>query len=203
MRENEQRFKNVNGRIFLVISCDVCGVDFLRRKSTKADNKACKSCINALLNPIPDTGDRIKRNRCVDCGVKISKKSKRCRACSSAFRIVKRAKCVHCGKEISRKAKSMCISCHNKNQDKGKSIARTKFNASKTWAKVRKECFERDGYTCQICMAVGGELNAHHIDEWAKNKERRLDITNLQTLCVKCHRKVHRERNKKANSPLL
>jgi 5-methylcytosine-specific restriction endonuclease McrA len=53
--------------------------------------------------------------------------------------------------EIDRKSIARCRGCHNKKQDKGLSRERAKFNASKGWAKVRTECFERDDYTCQIC----------------------------------------------------
>lgn len=60
----------------------------------------------------------------------------------------------------------------------------------KAW---RKAVFERDNFTCQICGKVGGRLNAHHIERYRNNIERRTDITNGVTLCEKCHRLLHKE----------
>lgn len=51
----------------------------------------------------------------------------------------------------------------------------------------RKSVFERDGYTCQCCKEVGGNLRGHHILNWSSNKELRYDINNGITLCNKCH----------------
>lgn len=58
-----------------------------------------------------------------------------------------------------------------------------------TW---RNNVFQRDEYTCQSCGQVGGELNAHHIKEYKKHKELRLDLNNGTTLCKECHKKLHR-----------
>lgn len=58
----------------------------------------------------------------------------------------------------------------------------------------RKLVFERDNYTCKICGKHGGALNAHHILEWAKYPEERLNVDNGITLCQKCHRIVHKKR---------
>jgi 5-methylcytosine-specific restriction endonuclease McrA len=44
---------------------------------------------------------------------------------------------------------------------------------------------------CQICFNGGVFLNAHHIFPYAKYPEHRLNINNLITLCVGCHRFVH------------
>lgn len=60
----------------------------------------------------------------------------------------------------------------------------------KSW---RASVFERDEHTCQICNLVGGNLNAHHIKEWAKYPNARFDVDNGLTLCKPCHIEVHRE----------
>ena len=58
----------------------------------------------------------------------------------------------------------------------------------------RDAVFARDNYTCQSCGQRGGRLNAHHISAWAKDKDRRLDISNGITLCSCCHRAIHSRR---------
>lgn len=62
------------------------------------------------------------------------------------------------------------------------------------YQKWRKRVFERDNYTCQLCGKHGGTLNAHHILEWAKYPEERLNVDNGIALCQKCHRIVHKKR---------
>lgn len=58
----------------------------------------------------------------------------------------------------------------------------------------RRAVFSRDKYTCQYCGQEGGRLNAHHIKEWAKYPEFRLDLNNGLTLCIECHKGVHKKR---------
>jgi len=57
----------------------------------------------------------------------------------------------------------------------------------------RKAVFERDNYTCQNCIKIGGKLRAHHIKSWREYPELRFDISNGKTLCLKCHNEVHRK----------
>ena len=57
----------------------------------------------------------------------------------------------------------------------------------------RKEVFINDNYSCSLCGAIGGNLNAHHIDSWDWCIERRFDITNGKTLCTQCHISFHKK----------
>lgn len=61
----------------------------------------------------------------------------------------------------------------------------------KNW---RKEVFERDMYTCQLCMIFNHtglgksiRLNAHHLKSWTKYPELRYKASNGLTLCEECH----------------
>lgn len=57
----------------------------------------------------------------------------------------------------------------------------------------RKKVYERDNYTCQCCGDnKGGNLNAHHIENYSDNEKKRTDINNGITLCDKCHKKFHK-----------
>ena len=65
---------------------------------------------------------------------------------------------------------------------------------SPQYKRWRDAVFVRDDYTCQNCGRRGGMLNAHHISAWAKDKERRFDVSNGITLCAVCHKAIHKER---------
>ena len=54
----------------------------------------------------------------------------------------------------------------------------------------RESVFARDHWTCQQCGKVGGNLNAHHLKEFADYPALRFAIDNGQTLCVPCHNKT-------------
>lgn len=73
----------------------------------------------------------------------------------------------------------------------GVSKERERHMSSKSYKDWRKAVFERDGYTCQSCKNVGGELNAHHIYGYADFPELREDVDNGITLCLFCHRELH------------
>jgi len=62
---------------------------------------------------------------------------------------------------------------------------------------VRK-VFQRDNYTCQKCGIRNGcgktvHLQAHHIKSFAEYLELRFDVNNGLTLCLDCHKDVHRK----------
>lgn len=60
--------------------------------------------------------------------------------------------------------------------------------------KRRLKVYERDNFKCQNCGQVGGELNAHHIKSFKKYPKLRLDLDNGITLCIGCHKEVHKVR---------
>lgn len=60
------------------------------------------------------------------------------------------------------------------------------------WKHWRKEVFERDNYTCQLCKTSGGTLCAHHLLERSKYSEFKFEVMNGITFCNSCHLKWHR-----------
>lgn len=62
----------------------------------------------------------------------------------------------------------------------------------KKYSEWRKAVFKRDNYTCQLCNKRGYKLNAHHKKSWKKYINKRFDIHNGITLCIKCHKNIHR-----------
>lgn len=63
----------------------------------------------------------------------------------------------------------------------------TQIRTSLEYKNWRIEVFKRDNYACQCCGQRGGNLEAHHIENFSDNEELRLDIKNGITLCVNCH----------------
>lgn len=66
---------------------------------------------------------------------------------------------------------------------------------NKAYTDWRTSVFMRDGFKCQICGQVGGNLNAHHIKSYKNYIDVRYDVNNGVTLCEKCHRKIHKEKD--------
>ena len=60
----------------------------------------------------------------------------------------------------------------------------------KSW---RKNVYQRDNYTCQICGKQKCYLHAHHIKSFADHPKLRFDINNGITLCKKCHYELHKK----------
>ena len=58
---------------------------------------------------------------------------------------------------------------------------------------IRKQCLERDNYTCQICGEISSKLDIHHRDNMGRHltKTPNNHLSNLQTLCHKCHLRLH------------
>lgn len=56
----------------------------------------------------------------------------------------------------------------------------------------RASVFRRDGYKCAVCGNTKF-LHAHHIIPWAKDPDRRFELSNGITLCKYCHSQQHPE----------
>lgn len=60
---------------------------------------------------------------------------------------------------------------------------------SQEWEELRKQCYARDGYRCTKCGGCRVVLQAHHVT-YPKDIEL-TKISDLVTLCRKCHMGVH------------
>lgn len=106
----------------------------------------------------------------------------------------------HKGKKWSRKARIKASKSHRGNKCNfwkgGITAINDKIRGSIEIHFWREAVFARDSFTCHICKIVGGELNAHHIKKWSKFKKLRYKIDNGITLCVKCHKSIHKKYGK-------
>lgn len=75
----------------------------------------------------------------------------------------------------------------NPNWKGGATSEADKFYSSSAWKEVRTAAFKRDDWTCQDCLKRGGRLEANHIKPRSKFPDLKLELTNIETLCKKCH----------------
>lgn len=103
--------------------------------------------------------------------------------------------CIYCHKPFEIKkyrigqAKYCSKQCHNKD-NLGLTSINYRLRRSLEYEDWRKQVFERDLYTCQMCGEVGGYLQAHHIKSFSEYPELRLSLDNGCTLCIGCHKKT-------------
>jgi len=103
-------------------------------------------------------------------------------------------RCNECGVERTRGENSVHW---NPNLTDEERILKRDFPEYREW---RTEVYKKDDYTCHKCSQRGGNLNAHHIENYATNKKLRLDKSNGTTLCKDCHIKFHKKYGKKDNN---
>jgi len=84
----------------------------------------------------------------------------------------------------------------NPNWKGGVSLKNQLERASSKMYFWRKAVLARDGYRCQVCKKVGGNLETHHIKEWINYPRLRFIIDNGITLCKNCHQLTPNYRNK-------
>lgn len=71
--------------------------------------------------------------------------------------------------------------------------ANLKIRASLEYKLWREAVFARDGFTCQKYGTWGGELRAHHIQNFSKFPELRFTIDNGITMSNKAHKEFHKK----------
>jgi hypothetical protein len=163
---------------------------------------------------------------CNDCGVAIHKQAIRCRKCNNTGRhnpmfgrrnfgrfIDGRSSrltyCIDCGLlKLSSYRALRCWKCSSKykkiilkgengpNWQGGITSVNRRLRASTDFKEWRKAVFERDNYTCQMCLLRSRRgqqiyLHPHHIKLFSKYPKFRFEVSNGLTLCSNCHKKIH------------
>ncbi len=78
----------------------------------------------------------------------------------------------------------------------GKTKERITITGRKEYRDLRRSIFDRDDYTCAICGGRGGNLQMDHILEWCNYPDKRMEPSNLRTICKSCHKKTDNYGNK-------
>lgn len=121
-----------------------------------------------------------------------------CRWCEQGFRVgrsvAEQGRGRYCSQRCMAKAYSQVFGPDHpnwKNRTHLKTERQTAM-ARQPYRDWRTGVFARDSYTCRVCSAKGARLNAHHIKSWNEFPDLRYDLDNGITLCIDCHRAVHR-----------
>lgn len=70
------------------------------------------------------------------------------------------------------------------------------FYRSAQWQRVRELALVRDNYLCQRCLKdkkIQKAQVVHHIVEVKVDWSKRLDLSNLESLCHTCHNRHHKK----------
>lgn len=63
-----------------------------------------------------------------------------------------------------------------------------KFYRSKEWRDTRQEVLKRDCFTCAMCGCTANLV--HHKVEVRTDWSKRLEMSNLESVCRNCHNKI-------------
>lgn len=174
---------------YLTKKCEICGIEFRTKKSHYERRKTCSKSCYAKLQSINNSGKGNPNYRggndiytCFICGKEIS--------ASKSIHKVK--KC--CSKECTSKMMSIRYTGFNNPAWRGGISC-----YGDIWPYQRELARERDNNICQICGATSNEngkrLDVHHIKPFKifSNPIEANNLSNLITLCRKCHRKEERK----------
>lgn len=109
-------------------------------------------------------------------------------------------KCENCGIQLKNFHATLCLKCLGKKQtgennpNWNKCLTdeeRIDKRDYKEYDEWRFSIYRKDKYKCIKCNSKT-VLNAHHIKNYSKYKELRLDIKNGVTLCEECHKNFHK-----------
>ena len=163
--------------------CISCGANFYGHHSRNAKycSRACKR--NEQIGKTGELSNRWlggeREKICLGCGIKIVWQPKK------PYSVFKAQK--FCSKD-----------CADKNGLRYRGAEHWRFNPEKIardmvkQARWSKLILNRDNFTCQDCGKRGGDLHAHHIIPYIEDTEKRWELENGKTLCVKCHYKTYK-----------
>jgi 5-methylcytosine-specific restriction endonuclease McrA len=163
--------------------------------------KSCRNCGNLFVITTQDTRNVFCSHSCHNSWrskLFIGKNNpnyktggnKTCQVCGVVFK--------NKGRDRNRKycslkcARSIRIGEKSPDWQGGKTSKNMAVRNSVGYSTWRNLVFERDNYTCQKCGIRGGRLTAHHVKEFSDYPDFRMDVSNGQTICFKCHGDIHR-----------
>jgi hypothetical protein len=153
--------------------CKICGKEFLGNVSRIGKSNFCSiKCCTIYQRR------NIQKRNCIICNKSFFIKAYQAKKGVGKF----------CSPQCHGKWKSQNLTGENSPAWKGGiDSINHRIRMSIEYRLWREAVFARDGWTCQKCKQIGGQLNAHHIKSFSKFPELRFAIDNGQTLCQDCH----------------
>lgn len=193
-----------------IISCPTCSKEFKRYCSVLFDtgNFECQTCtLKTKLSKILPVGETRNKLTVVSASERKGHSIFLCE-CGKIAEVENWSflsnRTTSCGCNKT-KAMQYAQSCQKKdkhpNWKGGISDENNLLRTSLDYKNWRTLVFTRDNYTCKKCNK-NGVLNAHHVEEFANNKELIYDVENGITFCEKCHRSFHKKYGKSNLSKL-
>lgn len=167
------------------------GITHLGGKSYSAKCGTCGKVKHLFLRDVLRTKSNYCSKKCSVAGLRTNP-PKKCKVCGIDFWATKGFKrystcdsdgCRRMGKSGD----------NNPNWRGGRTTGRKSEMSKKEYKQWRAAVFTRDDYTCQMCYARGGDLNADHILPWAHYPKLRYELDNGRTLCLACHKTTYKE----------
>ena len=156
--------------------CPVCGIEFRAVNDCKSHQQVycSKKCWEVRAHEI-----RI------------------CPTCGKEFHTHRARNKIYCSQECRDKDYRERLVGENSHLWKGGKTTEEKIARSKAaYRDWRKQVFERDGYTCQICGTSDEPIEAHHLKPVKDYPDLIYDVDNGLTLCYKCHKAEHKAMRK-------
>jgi len=177
-------------------NCKTCGVERVLYKKKAPD--LCKSCAGKISHKNPSLETRIKMSKAKIGTTPWNKNKTGIYSEESLFNMGGRwrGKEAHNRNTVMSEAQKIKLSCVNRGIDikdfDGFTACPLKRERSKfSDSGLRQQCFEAADYTCDIYGTRGIELNAHHLESWHDNEDKRFELSNLVCLSKAAHFEFH------------
>jgi 5-methylcytosine-specific restriction endonuclease McrA len=140
-----------------------------------------------------------KHNYCIDCNKEIHLSNKRCMKCNIKYLRKKYAgkgnprSGIKMSEFLKNKIRKSVLKNPRKSKFTNKHLIKHNYSSilcSKRYGELRKKVLKRDNYKCKLCSNKMS-LVVHHIKDRNKYWKLFFKITNLITLCRKCHSYLH------------
>ena len=171
----------------LKLICGTCGNNYSRYRDREKKNNFCsRECFHNSRIGKPSTGRRsIKEKLLVSCAY--------CSSPIERWRYQFKESVRHfCNLSCKGKFASLHKFAEKASNWKGgtySTIAQQLCNSR--YRRIRASVIKLDSEKCQLCGSIN-KLEVHHIIEKGKNPALIFDITNLITLCKKCHCRIQK-----------
>jgi len=197
------------------LTCSNCSKKFKRLNFHEAKVRFCsKKCESKYKKK-----DKIKFS-CANCGDEIRRIKSQANSdyyccsveCRNQYQTAENhprystveIECDYCSKSFERTPSEMAKHKNYCSEECYHASVKTDRDENKHEHKIwRNNVRERDEWQCQNCGYVGDRIEAHHIDSWQENPQKRFELDNGISLCIECHYLTHKERGEHHSAGLI